>query len=329
MQLKSKRVLVTGAGGFIGSHLTEQLVRRGAHVSAFLHYSSKLDLGNLRDVPKDIFDNVQIFWGDLKDQESVRRAVKGNEVVFNLAAHIAIPYSYVNPLDVIQTNVIGTAHVLGACRDYEVQKVVQTSTSETYGTAITVPINEQHPLQGQSPYSASKIASDKISESYYKSFDLPVAVLRPFNTYGPRQSSRAIIPTIITQALTQDKFKLGSLAPKRDFTYVLDTVRGFMKCAESEKTVGQVTNVGTGVEISIGDLLQSIQKLLKINKPVETDEQRIRPEKSEVQRLLCDFTKAKEVMAWEPEYSLEQGLAETIEWMKKHIHDYRPDIYTI
>jgi len=329
MKLKGKKVLVTGAGGFIGSHLAEQLVHASAKVSVFLHYNSRLDRGLLEYLPKETFKEIEIFWGDLRDPDSVRNAVKPQEVVFNLAAHIAIPYSYINPLDVIQTNVIGSTHVLGACREFGIQKVVQTSTSETYGTALTVPINEQHPVQGQSPYAASKIASDQIAESYYLSFGLPVAILRPFNTYGPRQSARAIIPTIISQALTQEKIKLGSLSPKRDFTFVLDTAEGFIKCAESEKTIGQATNIGNNSEITIGELVKTIQSILGINKEIITEDKRIRPEKSEVQRLLCDYSKAKSNMDWEPKYSLEQGLKITIDWIKKNIGKYKPEIYNI
>ena len=262
MNLKGKKILVTGASGFIGSHLTERLVSDGHEVSVFLHYRSGSNRGWLDTLSEEAQNKLKIYWGDLKDSESVRRAVKGHDIVFHLGAQIDVPYSFVNPSDVIHTNAIGTLHVLDACREYGVQKIVQTSTSETYGTAITVPINETHPSQAQSPYSASKISADKIAENYYLSFGLPVAILRPFNTFGPRQSARAIIPTIISQALTQPTMKLGSLEPKRDLLFVLDTVDGFIRCAESDTTVGQVINVSTGQEVSIGDLVEMIMKIL-------------------------------------------------------------------
>lgn len=329
MDLSNKKILVTGASGFIGSHLTESLAQISDHVSIFLHYRSSSDRGWIDTLPKDIQSRLQVFWGDLKDAESIRRAVKGQDVVFNLAAQIAVPYSFVNPSDVIHTNAIGSMNIFDACREYNVQKVVQTSTSETYGTAITVPISESHPSQAQSPYAASKIAADKIAESYVLALGAPIAILRPFNTYGPRQSARAVIPTIITQALTQPTIKLGSLDPKRDLLFVLDTVAGFKACAETDATIGQVTNVGTGQEVSIGDLVTTIQKILGTNKEVVTDTTRIRPGKSEVQRLLCDYSKATQLMNWKPQHTLEQGLAITIDWIQKNLQYYRPEIYNI
>lgn len=329
MQLDNQKILVTGASGFIGSHLTEALVKHGHRVSVFVQYNSNSDRGWIDTFPKEIQDSITVFWGDLKDAESVRRAVKSHDVVFHLAALIAVPYSFVNPSDVIHTNAIGTMNVLDACREYGVKKIVHTSTSETYGTAITVPIAETHPSQAQSPYAASKIAADKIAESYHLAFGLPVATLRPFNTYGPRQSARAIIPTIISQALTQPTISLGSLEPTRDLLFVLDTVHGFIKCAEADATVGEVTNIGTGAEVSMGELAKKILGILTMEKEIVTDPSRIRPGKSEVERLLCDNRKANELMSWTPTYSLDDGLKITVEWMQKNIERYKPTMYNI
>lgn len=327
MNIKNKKILITGAGGFIGSHLTERLVTEGHKVSVFLRYNSRQNKGMLEELPNEIQNQINIFWGDLKDADSIRKAIKNHQVVFHLAALIGIPYSYVNPIDVIGTNVMGTSYVLNACHEFGIEKLIHTSTSETYGTAQFTPITEQHPALGQSPYSATKIGADKIAESYFRAFDLPVAVLRPFNTFGPRQSLRAVIPTIITQALTQPVIKLGSLAPTRDLTFVLDTVNGFIRCAESDKTVGEEINIGTGKEVSIGDLAKKILDILKIKKEIIIDQQRIRPEKSEVYQLVCDFQKAKKLMNWTPQYNLEQGLSITIDWIKNNINKYKPDTY--
>ena len=325
--MKNKSIFITGAGGFIGSHLTEKLVKDGNDVKAFVRYNSRNDWGMLEQVPEELLDSIEIINGDLRDPNAVNNAVKDTEIVFHLASLIAIPYSYVNPREVIETNIMGTLNVLNASKDNEIDKIVHTSTSEVYGSAKYVPINEDHPLQGQSPYSASKIGADKIAESYYRSFELPVATIRPFNTYGPRQSARAVIPTIISQALAQDKIQLGSLEPTRDYTYVLDTVRAFIKIAESTKSNGEVINVGSNFEVSIGKLAEKIFSLLDKNIKIITDSNRIRPKDSEVERLWCDNTKAKEILKWEPKISIEEGLENVILWIKSNPHLYKSGIY--
>lgn len=329
MTLAGKKVLITGSSGFIGSHLTEALVRTGAKVRAFVHYNSRNSYGNLELLDREIFKSLEIITGDIIDPFFVEKAVSGCQVVFHLAALIAIPYSYIAPHCYVSTNISGTVNVMEACRKHGVERVVQTSTSETYGTALYTPINEEHPLQGQSPYSASKIGSDKIAESYYLSFNVPVSTIRPFNTYGPRQSARAVIPTIISQALIKDNIKLGSLDPVRDFTYAKDTARGFIAIAQSEETIGKVTNIGTGKAVTIGDLAHTIIKIIGGNKRIISDEQRIRPKNSEVMKLLCDNTKAKERTGWEPAYSIEEGLKETIDFVRAHPDFYKPDIYNV
>ncbi|MBN1249224.1 MAG: GDP-mannose 4,6-dehydratase [Anaerolineae bacterium] len=325
----NKSVLVTGAGGFIGSHLTEGLVRRGAKVRAFVHYNSRADPGLLRFVDDEILDAVDIYFGEIKDPDSVRRAMNGVDVVFNLAALIGIPYSYVHPYDVVQTNLLGTLHVLLAARDFGIERLVQTSTSEVYGSAKYVPIDEDHPLQGQSPYSASKIGSDKLAESFYLSFGLPVSTVRPFNTYGPRQSARAVIPTIITQALTQDAIRLGSLTPRRDFTFARDTARGFILAAESEASVGEVVNLGNGQEITIGELAERIRHLVGRDIPILSDDDRVRPEASEVNRLLASNEKAARLIGWRPEVGFDQGLGETISWIADHLEVFQVGRYAV
>lgn len=329
MNWAEKRVLVTGAGGFIGSHLTERLVALGAKVRAFVRYNSRNDWGLLEDLPSEVLKSVEIFMGDLKDPDAVRKAVRGNDVVFHLGALIAIPYSYVNPTDFVQTNVLGTVHVLNACLDCGVERMIHTSTSEVYGTAQYTPIDEKHPLQGQSPYSASKIGADKMVESYHRSFGLPVTTLRPFNTYGPRQSARAVIPTIISQALAGDEIHLGSLHPTRDLTFMDDTVRAFILIAESEKVFGQVINAGSGKEISIGDLANKVIKIVGGEKMIVTDEKRIRPGSSEVERLICNAAKAWEILGWKPAVSLEEGLTRVIEWIRQHPERYKADLYNV
>ena len=329
MNWKGKKVLVTGAGGFVGSHLTERLVELGTHVKAFVRYNSRNDWGLLEELPMDIRNELEIVAGDLKDSGAVRDAVKDTEIVFHLGALIAIPYSYVNPGDAVQTNVIGSLNILNASREYGVEKMIHTSTSEVYGTAQYVPIDEKHPLQAQSPYAASKISADKLAESFYLSYNLPVATIRPFNTYGPRQSARAVIPTIITQALSKDKVYLGLLRPTRDFTYVQDTVDGFIKVAELPCSIGEVINIGSGKEISIGELASKIISLIGRDVEIVSDDVRIRPEKSEVNRLLADNSKAKELLQWEPRISIDEGLKRTIEWISEHISRYKVDIYNV
>ncbi len=329
MNWQGVKVLITGAGGFIGSHLTERMVELGANVRGMVHYNSRNNWGLIEVLPKNIQKEIEIFTGDVQDPFSVQKAMADREVVFHLAALIAIPYSYMAPASYVDTNVKGTLNVMQAGLQSNVSKIVHTSTSETYGTAIYTPIDEKHPLQGQSPYSASKIGADKIAESYYLSFNLPVATIRPFNTYGPRQSARAVIPTIISQALTRDKIKLGSLTPVRDLNYAKDTANGFIKIAESEATIGKVVNVGFGKGITIGELAQKIAQLLHKDILIETDEARIRPEKSEVMQLICDNHLAKELTGWEPQYTLEQGLMETIEFIRQNQGLYKPDIYNV
>ncbi len=329
MNWKDKKTLVTGAGGFIASHLVERLVSEGAQVRAFVRYNSRNDMGMLKWISPHILAQVEVVQGDLRDVEAVRNAVKGVDTVFHLGALIAIPYSYVNPREVIDVNIMGTLNVLMAARDFNVRRVVHTSTSEVYGTAQYVPIDEKHPLQGQSPYSASKIGADKIAESFYRSFEVPVVTLRPFNTYGPRQSTRAVIPTIITQALTRDEVKLGSLDPSRDFTFVHDTADGFVRAAAAEGILGQEINLGNDNTIRIGDLAEKIFTILGKTPTVVTDSQRIRPNKSEVMKLWASHQKASELIGWEPRASLDQGLRATIEWIAAHIDLYRPDQYTV
>lgn len=327
MNWNGLKVVVTGAGGFIGSHLAEHLVALGAQTRAFIRYSSSGQRGWLSQ--SSVAQEIDFFHGDICDPDSVSAAVKDMDVVFHLAALIAIPYSYQAPRAYIRTNVEGTLNVLQAARQHHVQRIIQTSTSETYGSAQYVPIDEKHPLQGQSPYSASKIASDKLAESFHLSFDLPVATIRPFNTYGPRQSARAVIPAIITQVLTSDTVKLGSLSPTRDLNFVADTVDGFIKVAESSQAIGQVINIGTGKEISIGDLANTIIKLIDKDISIECEEQRLRPKNSEVDRLCADNTLAQKLTHWVPQNTLEDGLSQTIAWMEHHLAHYRPEDYTV
>lgn len=330
MSIKNKNVVVTGAGGFIGSHLTEELVRMDAHVKAIVHYNSRNEWGLLELLEKNVLNKVEVVPGDITDPFFLRNVTKGTDVVFHLAALIGIPYSYVSPENYVDVNIRGTLNVLQACLDNDVGKIVHTSTSETYGTAEYTPIDETHPLKGQSPYSATKIGADKIAESYFRSFDLPVAIIRPFNTFGPRQSARAIIPTIITQALTKDEVHIGSRTPVRDLTYVKDTVRGFIEIGVSKKSLGEVINIGTGSGVTIGELLNRILGILgKKDIRIFEDEERIRPDKSEVMELICDNSKAKRLLGWSPQYTLDEGLAETIEWMRKYIKLYKTDGYVI
>ncbi|MDY6836580.1 MAG: SDR family NAD(P)-dependent oxidoreductase [Thermodesulfobacteriota bacterium] len=316
MKIEGAKTLVTGAGGFIGSHLVEALVLQGADVRAFVRYNSRGDLGLLERLSKKISTEIEILVGDLKDSEAVRRSVKHCDMIFHLGSLIAIPYSYVNPMDFVQTNVVGTANLLNACLESGVEKIVHTSTSEVYGTAVYSPIDERHPIQAQSPYSATKIAAEKLAESYHRSFGLPVAVARPFNTYGPRQSARAVIPTIILQALNGNSIRLGSLHPTRDFTYVEDTVRGIVDVAESSYSTGEVLNIGSGHEISIGALAERIISIMGKRVGIFKDDQRVRPEKSEVERLICDASRVRKFLGWKPRVRLDEGLERTVGWFR-------------
>jgi dTDP-glucose 4,6-dehydratase len=326
---QDRPVVVTGAGGFIASHLIEALVERQAQVRAFVRYNSRGDPGLLAWVPRKTFDQLEIIAGDLRDLPAVTAALKGITHVFHLGALIAIPYSYLHPVEVVETNVIGTLNVLLASRECKIERMIHTSTSEVYGTALRVPIDESHPLQGQSPYSASKIGADKLAESFYRSFDLPVVTLRPFNTYGPRQSARAVVPTIVSQALTQEVVRLGNLVARRDLTYVSDTVTGFLRAGETPGIEGQTFNLGTGSEVRIGELAQQVIDLIGRPVRIEVDPARLRPEKSEVQRLVSDYRLARDQLGWIPQVSLKDGLAATIEWIRAHLDDYRPEKYQI
>lgn len=325
-----KKVLVTGADGFIGSHLTEELVRQGYDVKAFVYYNSFNTWGWLDTLPRDVLDNIEIFQGDIRDPNGVRQAMKGQEAVFHLAALIAIPFSYHSPDAYVDTNIKGTLNVLQAARDLDTQRVLVTSTSEVYGTAQYVPIDEKHPFQGQSPYSATKIGADRLAESFYRSFDLPVTIVRPFNTYGPRQSARAVIPTIITQLLAgQTEIKLGSLTPTRDFNFVKDTVSGFLEIYKSNKTIGQEINICSGQEISIGDLAAEIIRQINPAARVVCDDQRLRPQNSEVERLLGCNEKLKALTDWQQQYTFAQGIAETIAFLRENMDKYKSHIYNL
>ncbi|HEX9951952.1 MAG TPA: SDR family NAD(P)-dependent oxidoreductase [Rubricoccaceae bacterium] len=325
----AEQVLVTGSGGFIGSHLVHELVRQGTPVRAMVRYTSDSNDGQLRFLPEDVRASVEIVRGDIRDPSFVADAMRGCETVYHLAALIAIPYSYVAPHSYVETNIGGTLNVLEAARRFETTRVVHTSTSETYGTAVTVPMDEGHPLQGQSPYSATKIGADKLAESYYRSFGLPVVTVRPFNTFGPRQSARAVIPTIFTQALGGGPIRLGSLDPVRDLTFVLDTVSGFMAAGGAADVEGETINLGTGVGVSIGDVVHAIGEVLGRTLEVELDAQRIRPDKSEVFRLISDNSKARRLLGWSPAYSLDDGIRACVDWYTNHLADYDRSAYTV
>ena len=326
----SHKVMVTGADGFIGSHLTEELVKAGEKVTAFCLYNSFGQLGWIDTLPKEIRSEIEIFTGDVRDPNGVRTAMEGMDVVYHLAALIALPFSYHSPDSYVDTNIKGTLNVLNAARELDTQRVMVTSTSEVYGTALYVPIDEKHPYQGQSPYSATKIGADRLAESFYRSFDLPVSIVRPFNTYGPRQSQRAVIPTIITQLLAgQTEIKLGKLSPTRDFNFVKDTARGFMAIANCDAAIGQEINIATGVEHSIGDLANELIAQINPAARIVCEEERLRPEKSEVERLLGDATKIMTMTDWRPQYTFEQGLAETIEFLRNNLDQYKPGQYIL
>ena len=323
-------VMVTGADGFIGSHLTEELVKKGERVKAFCYYNSFGSYGWIDSLAPEIKNEIEIFMGDIRDPNGVRTAMQGQERVYHLAALIAIPFSYHSPDSYVDTNIKGTLNVLQAARDLGTDRLMVTSTSEGYGTAQYVPIDENHPYQGQSPYSATKIGADRLAESFYRSFNLPLSIVRPFNTYGPRQSARAVIPTIITQLLAgKTEIHLGSLAPTRDFNYVKDTASGFMAIADCKEAIGQEINIATGREISIGDLANELIRQINPQAKIVCEEDRLRPEKSEVQRLLGNAEKLRAMTGWAPAYTFEEGLAETIAWLKNHLSDYKTDIYNV
>ncbi len=328
--LEMGKILITGADGFIGSHLTEELVRLGYRVKAFVYYNSFNSWGWLDTLSQEILNEIDVFTGDIRDPNGVREALKGVDEVFHLAALIAIPFSYHSPDSYVDTNIKGTLNVLQAARDLQLSRVLITSTSEVYGTAQYVPIDEKHPFQGQSPYSATKIGADRLAESFYRSYNMPITIVRPFNTYGPRQSARAVIPTIITQLLAGNEvIKLGALTPTRDFNYVKDTVNGFIEIAKSDLTIGEEINIATQKEISIGQLAEELIRQINPSAKIVCDEQRLRPEKSEVNRLLGSNAKIKKLTNWEPKYTLEQGLAETIEFFRQNLDKYKTGIYNM
>jgi NAD dependent epimerase/dehydratase len=329
MNWENKTVLITGAEGFIGSHLTERLLSLGARVKAFIMYNSFNKWGWIDTFQPDEVNRLHVFCGDIREADILKSALQDVDIVFHLAALIAIPYSYTSPSSYIKTNIEGTLNLLQTAQGHKVEKVIHTSTSEVYGTAQYVPIDEKHPLQAQSPYSASKIGADMIAESFYRSFDLPVTTVRPFNTYGPRQSARAVIPTLIVQMLKSDKIQLGSLHPVRDFTYVTDTVEGFIKAAEADAINGEVLNLGTANGITIGKLAEKMMKMLGKGVAIECEEKRVRPSKSEVNRLICNNQKAKALTGWEPKVGLDEGLEKTINWFKDNLGEYKSELYNI
>jgi NAD dependent epimerase/dehydratase len=324
-----RRVLVTGAGGFIGSHVAEELVRRGAAVRGFVRYNSRGDCGWLELADQEVFKEIDVFRGDLANPEAVTGATADQEVVLHLGALIPIPYSYRHPREFVTANMTGTLNVLEAARREELERIVHTSTSEVYGTAQTIPIGEDHPLHPQSPYAATKVGADQIALSYQRSFGTPVVIVRPFNTYGPRQSARAVIPTIVAQALSREVIELGATDTTRDFLYVGDTADGILRTTTAEGVQGEVINLGTGVEVSIGDVAERVLRLLDCDLPIALDKNRLRPPDSEVERLVADASKAKTLLGWEPETDLDEGLRRTIEWMTGSLGSYKPSIYNV
>ncbi len=332
MELKNKKVLLTGADGFIGSHLVERLLQEGATVKAFVYYNSFNNWGWLDTFSKETLSKIEIFSGDIRDPYGVKEAMKGCDVVFHLAALIAIPYSYHSPDSYVDTNIKGTLNIVQAAKELNIEKILVTSTSEVYGTALYVPIDEKHPKQGQSPYSATKIGADHLADSFYRSFNLPVTIVRPFNTFGPRQSARAVIPTIITQLLNgKEEIKLGALHPTRDLLFVKDTVNGFVEIAKSDSLIGHEVNIATNSEITVGDLAQNLINIINPNAKIVSDDIRLRPEKSEVERLFGSNEKILQHTNWKQKYSLEEGLKETIEWFKdsNNLKLYKADIYNV
>lgn len=329
MKVDKKKILVTGAGGFVGSHLVEVLVQNGAKVKAFVHYNSRNDWGMLECVDKEILTAVEVVSGDIRDSDGARRMMKDQEIVLHLAALIGIPYSYVNPLDVADTNIQGTLNLLLAAKERGIEKFIHTSTSEVYGTAQHVPMDENHPVNPQSPYAATKASADQLALTFYYTYGLPVGIIRPFNVYGPRQSARSVIPNIIMQALTKDEIEIGSLTTSRDLTYVTDSVSGFIQFAECDEVIGQVVNLGSENEISVENLIESMGKSLgKRLKTIQEDE-RIRPEKSEVKRLVSNSEKAKKLFGWKPQIQIEEGIQKTISWIKENVDLYKKEIYNI
>ncbi len=326
---KNKRILVTGAGGFIGSHLAEALLDTSAKVQAFVHYNSRNDWGLLEELPPATKSSIEMIAADLRDYHAVYRATKGADIVFHLGASIGIPYSLVYPNDVIETNILGTLNILKASLENHVTKIIHTSTSEVYGTAQYVPIDERHPLNPQSPYAASKIAADKLAESFFRSYALPVSILRPFNTFGPRQSLRAVIPTIITQLLQNRKVVVGSLEPRRDFTFVSDTVKGFIQLSMKDGVEGETFNLGTQKDIAVKDLILLIANLIGVTPEIEVDPQRIRSNQSEVMRLVSNNSRAAQILGWQPAYQIEEGLSLTIEWIREKKSFGKRDLYNI
>ncbi len=328
MNWKGRKVLVTGAGGFVGSYLVEKLVEMGVETTCFVRYNSRNSFGLLELLPDKVARNIKIVPGDLKDEDAVKKVVKSQELVFHLGALISIPYSYSNPRDFVQTNILGTLNILTAALDNKsLERLIIASSSEVYGSAIKVPINESHPLQAQSPYSATKIGADKLATSFFLTFGLPISIIRPFNTFGPRQSARAVTPAIITQLLKNNEIKIGNLEPVRDFLYISDTVRGFISIAESKQSIGEEINVGSGTGISIKDLIRKISQITNRSPKIVVDKARLRPEKSEVLKLVCDNSKAKKLLGWQPQVFLDEGLRLTIEWIKSNPEFYKADIY--
>ena len=329
MKLNGKSVLVTGAGGFVGSHLVEALVQTGAKVKAFVHYNSRNDWGMLEWVNPEILNQAEVISGDIRDLDGVRKIMKDQEIIFHLAALIGIPYSYVNPLDVADTNIKGTLNLLLSAKEYRIEKFIHTSTSEVYGTAQYVPMDEKHPVNPQSPYAAAKASADQLALSFHYTYKLPLGIIRPFNIYGPRQSARSVISSIIMQALTKDEVKIGALTTTRDLTYVKDSVRGFIQFGECDKIAGEVVNLGSENEISVKNIIEIVEKNIKKKVKIVQEEERIRPEKSEVQRLVSNSDKAKKLFGWKPETGIDQGIERTISWIEKNINFYKREIYNI
>lgn len=329
MKLKGKKVLVTGAGGFIGSHVCEALVRREAQVKALVHYNSRSDWGMLEFIDKHFLSEIEILAGDVRDSDCIRASISDCDLCFQLAALIGIPYSFINPRDVVDTNVIGSLNVLQAAKEFETEKVVQVSTSEVYGSAQTLPMDESHPYRPQSPYAASKLAADQLALSFYRTFKLPVAIARPFNSYGPRQSARAIVPTIISQALERKSVRLGAIHITRDLTFVTDTAEGIVRVCEEPTTTGEITNLGSGFEVSVEDLVELAAKNLNKSVKILSDPDRKRPAESEVERLCSDSRKAGKLLNWYPRVHLQQGLAKTLVWIEKHPWLYKTQLYNV